>query len=176
MTRTDEEILKIAAEHNVGDLTLGYTLKTRNNAKALVNVESLPNNILPERVVNRSYPEQNYSFVWCPLDDSPYSRKYVADCKADGYEVVTEKEWIVNHASWDWHKPENWRYRWSVSKLLLNPYDEFLMYRNEDKWAAMQAKREALNNDSIKARTEAAVEQARGTLHNRGMAGVEVEA
>ncbi len=174
MTRTDEEIIAIAEEHNVGDLNLGYTLKTRKGAEALVNVESLPNNILPHRLINRNTPERNYSFVWCPLDDSPYSRKYVADCKADGYEPVLEKEWLNRQESWDWHKPEKWRYRWSVTRLLMNPYDEFAMYRDEDRWKAMQEKREAYNNNSIQATKESAL--ARAGQAARGVSGVEVEA
>ncbi len=180
MTRTDAEILKVAREHNVGDLNLGYTINTRpgeltmqQRVDGLLNRDQLRNNVFPMMVVNRNLPEENFSFVWCSLDDSDYSRQYVNDCKRDGYEPVTESDWIINEEAWVWFRPEKWRFRWSVTKLLVNEYDEFLMYRNEEKWIKHQERNARWNEDRISARHEDPVDGAARIAHDRGV-GVEV--
>jgi hypothetical protein len=159
---TDEDILKIAEQYNVGDLSLG--LKPNQTRQSITNRQALKGNVFPLELVNRNKPSENFSFVWVPLGDDDF----YADCKDDGYKVVTEGEWICNRPGWDWETPEKDKFRWSESRLLIHR-NRFAMYRDEELYAAEMAKRTAHNERGIRDNFEKALDFG-------ARKGVEVEA
>ncbi len=162
MTRTDEEILKIASQYNVGDLSLG--LKPNQTRQSITNRQALKGNIFPGELVKRSSPEKNYSFRWVPLGDDDY----YADAKDDGYQVVTEGEWLCSRPGWDWEIPEKDKFRWSETRLLIHR-NRFAMYRDEEEYTLEMERRSAHNERGIRDNFEKALD-----LGERK--GVEVEA
>lgn len=170
--RTDEELIDLARDYNVGDVALG--MKNPRTGRIwqrgdIANRNSLRSNVFPGTVINRSNPTANYQFLWIPFNDSDA----FGDAKDDGFAVVTKGEWILNREGWEWYTPEKSRFRWSVSNMLCNR-DEFLMYRNEDRWLAEQKKRLQIQEDETNARHEGAVDQAARAASAIG--GIEIEA
>ncbi len=169
----DQDIIRIAEGKNVGDLGLG--MKPTQKRGDHVNAENLDSNIFPGMLIFKARPEMNWSYVWCPTDESPYAKKFINDCRNEGYVPVIESEWLLNNDGWQWFTPDKRKFRWSVTSMLFNPYDEFLMYRDEARWAQAMEKRANFHTNRIKARQEDSVEQAARTGYDKGL-GVEVEA
>lgn len=168
-----QDIINQARGYNVGDLSLG--LKPNQTRENVLNAEHLIGNVFPNDLINKAQPRANFSFRWCSMDDSPYSNKFIADSKREGYLPVVESEWVVNQDAWAWHTPDKKRYRWSVTNMLINGYDEFLMYRDEIRWKEEQDRRLYTKDEQIKARMEQSVTDAARASRNSGV-GVEVEA
>jgi hypothetical protein len=162
VTRTDEDILRIAEEHNVGDLALG--LKQNQRRDTIINRKALKANVFPAEIVNRNKPEANFQFVWVPLGDDDF----YADCKDNGYKPVTEGEWICNRPGWDWETPERDKFRWSETRLLLHR-NRFAMYRDEALYRQSEANRLEMKDRDIARRHEEAIEVGAAR-------GIEVEA
>jgi len=146
-----DAILSVAREHNRGDVALGRKVSDRR--EGLLNAQDLKQNIEPMDLVNRAAPSANYQFAWCPLGDNDYFQ----DLRDDGYKPVIEAEWICER--WEWMIPERDKWRWNESRHLLYR-DNFLMYRDEALWAQQMRRRERQNENSIRANTDKAVQQA----------------
>lgn len=159
---SDQDILKIAKEYNVGDLALNNNPNQTRNT--IGNRQYLKGNIFPMELVNKSQPDRNFNFIWCPFGDDDF----FADAKDDGYKVVVEGEWICTRPGWDWETPERDKFKWSESRLLVHR-NRFAMYRDEEAFVEARRRRAEDKESQIRARHEESI--AVGEKH-----GVEVEA
>jgi len=162
VSKTEQEVLKIAEQYNVGDVALG--LKPTQRRETIGNRQALKGNIFPGEIINRNNPSKNYQFVWVPLGDDDY----FADQKDNGYKPVVEGEWICARPGWDWETPDRDKFRWSETRLLIHR-NRFAMYRDEEAWREAVEKRQNDKARDIRKHHEESIEI--GAKH-----GVEVEA
>lgn len=164
MATETEKIISQYREVNRGDVALG---RNPNQQRSHKQRFALRGNIEPGDLFNKSHPSENYQFSWCPFTDVHYYH----DCKSEGYKPVIESEWILARDTWEWQEGSQVKWRWSVERMLVNR-DEFLMYRDENLWRQEQDNREQDSENSIKGRSETAMNQADRLAHE---GGVEVE-
>lgn len=160
-----EKIIEKYREYNRGDVALGRHPNQQPTAK---QQPAMRGNIEPGYLFNKGNPDKNYQFAWCPFGDDDF----YYDLRDDGYKPVIESEWILARKSWDWRgTPESDRWRFGASSVLMHR-NQFLMYRDEEAWLRECDRRLALSEESIKGRSEAAMDSADRIAHE---AGVEVE-